>query len=955
MWKFWPPRGVVLFFLLLPAGIQAQITDQDIFLQAEGLWAENRLEPALERYRVVVDRNPASPLAPTAAWKIALGEIRLSRPEKALASLNQALNRYPQLENAQTRFWKAFLQLELKDVDQGIRGLEALWDNAEEIGPDYFYHLARARGLSGRWEEAIQAMETFRKKKGPSYLDTPQPQLLLAQYYNRTGREDLVPALETRETWDEESQARLLWEKSLAHWQTGNKAAAVDLWTTLSRGRTALTMPAYIRLFQHLEGENKTRETEELVKGAEGNLATEPGLLAELKTRLGIMQYRAGQVQDALEVLKQAVGVPGNKAAGLGALYLITEYEKQSQWKPALDLAQQILVSGQEPRELLLERSAVLNLKAENWKEALEALSLLPPSGGSPSLLRTYFRAYALDRSGKSQEAWDLLEATPRPDTQNPLLKSWLVLQASLEEKLGKSQALEATQYRLMLLEPTNSRYRLGTASAAFKAGRMEEVISILDGWERAVPDLKKSDPSAWARNRYLRGMTALKQKSPGRALRSLEEIIALGEFSGKQEILPYVLYYAGWSALKMEGADPGKALGYLKQLQTSYPRNEFRVPGLYWAGWAAMSLKDWTGAESWFRLLEKEKLTPETAQAPLYLARSLAMQNRLDAAMTLFQNLGRASPPTDLSAPALLEGADLLRRSGKPEAALSTWQEVHDRFPGSPQGDEALALVVETAFSAGDWSRTVTAATRYRNFYPKGAWKDRVLHQTATAQLSQGQSFAAALAWTELMESYPRSPFRSGALFETGQIYFRSGDYAQAAELWNRLKQEDPGAAALYSLDRRLQEVRLIREGASPVEGQMKALVNKNTPEGRTAQVDLGRYYLLQGRPEEGRKLLEEVQLWGDPEASAGAQYWLAEYWFRQGQPKTAGEAFLKVISFRPQNRDLTASSLFRAVQMSLLNRNPAQARQILGAMTANFPDSDWLIKAREALEAYK
>ena len=944
----------ILFLLSVSWGsfLHAQVTDQEIFLQGERLWQEGRIDAALERYQNLLSQNPMSPLAPSAAWKNTLGLIRLSRNEEAGRTLEAALIRYPQLNNVQAQFWKSYLLLESKKLDLALAGLEKLTSFSAEIGADFWYHLGRARALAGQWETALSALETFKVQKGRSYLESPQPQLLLAQIYNRTGRQVLIPTLEVAETWPEDSKQRLIWEKAEAFWTLGNKPGAAELWNGLILGTGSLTVSAYIRLFQYYETEKKTQELGRILAGAKLRLQNQPGLLAELQTRLGILYYQTGRLPEALKLLEESVSIDSNSAAGLGGLYLVAELEKSSQGVKALELTASLLARKQEPQDLLLEKMASLSLKVENYPEALKYYSLLAPTQGIQASNRAFFRAYALAKMGQPRAALDLLDPTLKPKEKN-LLLPWLSLQGQLENTLQLKPQAEETRKTLLLLDPSNPSIQIASISMALQKQDSREALNLLDSWDKAAPDLKTRNPGIYPQNRYLRSLALIGQKNFTRALSTLEDLLKISDFPKRSELLPYIYYYAGWSAFKLENSDTGKAFSYFSTLVKEFPKSEFIEKALYWGGWTAMSLKKWTEAETLFRQLMSSGKSQESLQAPLYLARCLEAQSKHNLALQAYLDLGRARPPGLWSAQALLEAALLKKTQNDLPGYLELLQETENRFPLSPQGEESLGKIVESAFDSKDWARTVSAAVQYRSHYPKGSGKDRVLHQSAAAQLALGQPYGAVLAWMELIENHKSSPFRGIALFETGQLYFTTGDYSLAKELWTRLKQEDPGTAATYNLDRRLQEVRLIQEGASETESKLKALVDLSTPEGRQAQVALARYYLLQGKQEEGKILLDQVQTKGDTQASASAQYWIGEYWFRRSQYKTAGEAFLKVLSYRSTDRDLTASSLYKAIQMTVLTKNPSQGRQILTALAANFPDSDWVVKAQELLEA--
>lgn len=941
----------VLMFLFLGGLLGAQISEQDLFQQAEQLWQQNRIESAVEGYKNLTATAPQSPLAPTAAWKTVLGLISLGKNEEAKTLLASTLSRYPQLRTPAAQFWQAYLLLEEGRLPEALAGLEALTPQADSIGPDFWYHLARARGRSGEDLRALEALEIFKKQKGPGFLDSPQPQLLLAQLYNRTGSEEKCIALESPASWPVESRQRLAWEQSLAYWTLEKKEPAVQLWKDLTSAEGPLRVSAYIRLFRYYEAEKKMTELEGVVTSSRRQLQNQPELRGELETRLGILYLQSGRANDGIPLLEGSVTVPGNAAGGLGALYLATAWESRQKIKEAYELIQKMVKDNLEPRDLLLDRSFILAAKSGLWGDVRALADRLPPVTGVQGTLRTFFKAYALDQAGAAPEALALLDATAPPEDKR-LLTPWLSLRHRLEVKLGQNQKARATAAQLAEVNPGDPRSQITGITAALEAQNAQGALARLNAWDRSSPDLKSTAPEFWVQNRYLRALALLENRSYPEALGILDELLKIPNLPRGQDLKPYLYYYAGWGALKGDKPNPARGLGYFSQLLKEFPSSPLKVSTLSWAGWSAMSLERWGEAEGYYREILRSSPGKDGPLAGLYLARSLEAQNKTGPALDQYLSLGRSSPPSAVSPQALLEAANLKKTQGDRSGFRQLLQETEDRFPRSASGEEALVRLVEEAFTAKDWPAAVQGASQYRSKYPQGTAKDRVLHQSATAQLALGQKFGAALAWKELIDQIPGSPFRASALFETGQIWFQSGDYLQAKEIWNKLKQEDPGAATTFQIDRRLQEIKLLQDGASETESRLASQASLSTPEGRLALVDWGRYLILQGRKEEGKGKLDQVLKVSDPSAGALAQYWTGEYWFRSGQYKQAGEAFLKVASFRSPDRDLTASSLYRAVQMTLLVGNPAQGRQIFNALSTNFPNSDWVLKARELLE---
>jgi TolA-binding protein len=191
-----------------------------------------------------------------------------------------------------------------------------------------------------------------------------------------------------------------------------------------------------------------------------------------------------------------------------------------------------------------------------------------------------------------------------------------------------------------------------------------------------------------------------------------------------------------------------------------------------------------------------------------------------------------------------------------------------------------------------------------------------------------------------------------------TAEIYISYRDYSKALNIYNEVLELYPEEAEAYDIDRKVTELRYLISGLSGKEAELKAVIEQNsstaTKTGREAMIELARLYLNeQEKYEQAYDLLKEVILFtDDKETHADAQYLLGEYYYREDQYISAGNEFLKAAMINPSDRDLIASSLFRAAEMMKYAGMKSDVRALVQRLEDNFPDSQWTAEARKLLE---
>jgi TolA-binding protein len=578
---------------------------------------------------------------------------------------------------------------------------------------------------------------------------------------------------------------------------------------------------------------------------------------------------------------------------------------------------------------------------AEKWYRRL-----IDSHPDSPRLVEAgYLLAYVKYRRGQYEDSYALAtEYLQKPDS-GQYRKELLRLRIVLLKRGGSYQEAAASlaEYVVQFPEDVLKNY--------------PKIIAEANAITAKLPALASTDPYAYLLTSYLRGLGLIAGKDYRGAIRDLESIRKdAAEKAGLSGILPYAGYYLGWAYVKSGSFD--RAAKTLDELAAAYPGHELSSKILFLAGWSRFNLAEYDRAADTYS--RAARIGPaDIAAKSLYLAaKSLFNAKKLAEALSAFQGILRASPPSPYADSAMFDAAGVLAEQGQTAKAAETYLSLTSTFPGSALAEDAMYRRAETYFDGGMFANAKTAFADYRTRFPKGRLVDAALYWGGESAMSAGENFGAVLLWGELIKGFPQSNLRGIAVRKSAEVYAEARDFSAALTLYTQLIAEYPEEARSSKADIAAERLHYQILGFGDREAELKATISRSTgTEKNAATLELARMYILSGekKVEEGYGMVKGLVASTDQEIAAQALALAGEYFYRKGDLVEASRQFVSAASKAALDKEAAASSLYRAAEMMKLAGRGDELLALVKRLTDNFPSSPWTVKARALTEAVK
>ncbi len=149
-------------------------------------------------------------------------------------------------------------------------------------------------------------------------------------------------------------------------------------------------------------------------------------------------------------------------------------------------------------------------------------------------------------------------------------------------------------------------------------------------------------------------------------------------------------------------------------------------------------------------------------------------------------------------------------RAAGNPQAAITTFQTLLDRYPNDPAFGEAWLEQGRTYFLSGDLPNAIRRYTELADQRPDVAEAAEALWRAGYLYSTQGETVAALATFDRLGREYPGTEWAQEGLFMGATMAYNAGDTATAAQLFGQLAATGSGelqAAAYLWIGRLYQQ----------------------------------------------------------------------------------------------------------------------------------------------------
>ena len=948
------PRYLLVFLLGLLAGLSvwAQDDGKEIFRQAENRFQEGRYDIALERYDELLRAYPYSDFAADAQFRRACIFYLQKRYQDSYNLFLRIERRYKTtVFFSRIPFWKGLALFELKDYSGAVRELDAFLktDPEAEAAERALLHKALAERNLGKPEAAAETLEKLLGRTDAKSRGYPLVLLASVCYerkdYPRIAKlAETYPAAELDVAWRDRFSL-LTAEASAA---LGDAGRAESLFRGLEGAEKDVAARAFLG---SLELHFKTKKAPEVVKllaRAEDKFPASPDLLQDLRARAGLFLYREGWDREALSFLQTVWEGRKAKRPPPEAVLALAELDRAAgKGEKAAEVLAEYLAGGTTPG-LALFRLGELEVELGRFKEAearLKAYLELSAAEPKPADLVSraiYGRAYALYRLGRYGEALSLAR-----DADGASGPRFLLLQAKLLALLDKKREAAAKYDAYLAIEPFNLTAASDLVRLLFALGEYKTVK------DKAGFYLKEGRAEGATRETlsYLAGMAELNLREYKEAARDLSSLT----FSA--DLLPYATFYSAWAYFRL--GDYGEALGRFTKSLKDTQVAELSSQAGYYAAWCAYSLGRYDEAAGFlgpYRTEGKDRAL--SARAVFLLAQTYLALGRTAEAREEYRRVFTNFSGTGQDDEARFEYAGLAAKLGDTGLAEKEYADFVRLYPASPLREAAFFKRGEVLYAAKRWADAEKAFSDYRSTFPSGKYSDAALYWGGLAAKEKGETFGALLLWDRLIDAYRDSPFRADVLRRSAESYASSGEYSKALGRYTELQNLYPQDATAFGVRRKMEELKLLKEGFTEREAVLTARINVSggaaTPAGRQALLELARFHVYEGKDvSKAAPLLAEVlgREKEDPASAAEAKYLQGELKRRNQDFAGAAALFLEAASSSGAVKDLVARALLRSAEMMVLSGRAAEARDLVDLLRKNFPASDWVKEGEKLL----
>jgi TolA-binding protein len=520
-------------------------------------------------------------------------------------------------------------------------------------------------------------------------------------------------------------------------------------------------------------------------------------------------------------------------------------------------------------------------------------------------------------------------------------------------------------------------------------------------GW--ALYHAGRLEEAAQAARQYLKQETATEDNSGmryllGNALQALQQygdaeqaFQTVREAAPESEYGRRALYKLAWVNYLQQ--DTENAREQVTAFLQAYPDNPLAGDAAFLLGTLEVEAGNYERAQQQFVLVAENH--PESSFGPEALFKSgecLMQLDLYDQAAGRFDQLLDQYPDSALAARGVLRSADAHLKAGNYEEAVRRYQQaLASEGLGAERGDAQyrLALAQQNAGAYGDAAATFKALLKDT---PDSSHAAEAHFRIAEHQLRDGRDPVQAIAAYEAaLEAAPEGPFAGRALRGLALARYEQQDLDQAADQFLRVMREYPetelNEQAYIWTGGHLAEADRWEDAQVAYESLLKTIPDYPNPErvlyriaeceakrGRTDEA-IGRYeavveaaptsskaleakfqmatlYDEKGDTEKALALYQEASTANLTDIAAKAHFRLGELYEGQEAWEKAARSYMRV-AILYLDETLSPKALYRAGQSFGKAGMSEQAQKAYQEIVSDFPESDVVTQARDALAA--
>ncbi len=963
----------VLAFLAVAVAAFPQVSERDIFLEAETRYRNQDYELALERYDSLIRQFPRSQFLPDAQFKKAVSLYRLGRYNESYRLLQRVEARFRSTRYLPfVPFWKGVVQYYRGETEASISEFERfLRAPQDDVHSQALLYKALGETALDRTDAAIATLERLVERTDRLTAEAYAVSLLMTLYV-QNGRYRAVRDLYERIDVDEVAagiRPSIRVSAAEAFFAGDEYDISRDLFNELRGAPIDIAAVAFQRLFQIAQITGREDDLNDILRDAEVRLAGRTDILKEFWFRVGLESYERRRFELAELYMRRVWDLRrSEEVPGAAALYLAELLHNRGETAVAITVLTEALELGLDEPEKTLFRLGGLHIALGQWSEAISRFGEFQAAFPASDLAgqAAYHLAFSHNKMGDRTSALGVIDRVFSEGRGGAYTSDLLRLKANIQRRAGDVAGALVTLQDYLPLNRADLDARIEQLTLVFQQERYPRVVELGAELAADFPNLAESNRRHYATIGYLVGLAHIVERQYTTAIPYLERIdpdlVASDEFVGDiAAMYPYALYYRGWAYYR--AAEYERTVTYLTRLITVEPTHALAPRAAYIAGWSSYSLGRFDEAEELLRRIRSWDVPAALrTEADFLLGQTLLAAGSLREAMVEFRSIFLDHPRSEFADDAMYEYAGILVRLDRLDDAVEQYFVLYERYPDSPLAEEGLYRRGEILLNDGRYSAARDAFFEYRTRFPDGRLVHASLYWGGIAAFELNEESGAILLWERLITQHRDSPFRPEAMNRTALAYERGGELRNALNTLAELSSAYPDYVEDFDVRDRMDRLVLRIGGLNEREAELWVRAEREnyaqTTDGRHAILELGRLILFEGTGSTINEnlviqMLQETagRASDDPAAGAQAMYLLGEFLYRRDDFERASTVFLEAAATHPDDRDLVALSLYRASEMLKLSGRDESARELLRRLERDFPTSEWTREAQRLL----
>ncbi len=936
---------------------------QSLFNEAESRYLKGDYPLSLKLYEELIQGYPLSKYVPEAVFRTAVIHVYTGDYAEAEKGFSTIETRYSYSGFASfVPFWRGVVYYREKRYSEAVTVLtEFLSSGMKEYRKDAIVYKARSEY---ELSDIRGAAETLGLLKKESYRFDNDPSLfsfyvyILEQNGDYTDVISLINSVPF-ENWESVYRERVELSLAESYYKTGESDKAEKIYSSIITAQPDIASVGLIRLFTLYK--NNIEKQKEILSKAQVVLAGYPDLIDNFYVHIGIESYKQGDYDIAGSYLGRVWKrlKPGSREY-LVPLYLSLIKARKNDLSGAESILEDYLKDGGVRNEEILYTLSDFYLKDRKWASAEKLLSEIMTSYGDSGLYSStaWLYSFSLYNQKKYSGSLAVIESVLSKGRGGSLTDTFLRLKSKVYMGMGRKKDALSVLSEYIPLHPGNVNAKLDYIILSFQLSRYGNLLKMYDLLKQDVKDNAPDKQSPVLLSSYIAGITLIGEKKIDEGISVLKAIDKKYLLENNLEsIYPYVAYYIGWGYYLK--SDYPETVRWMKIVFEKYPESVLVPNSLYIAGWASYLKGNYGSAAEFFAGYSRAAGEKNKGRGLYYYGKSMMAADNLDKAELIFQNIYKTMPEDRYADDALYMHARILEKLGKTGDAVLMYRKLFENYPRSTLAEEGLYKTGELYFEAGEYSKARKAFYTYRSRYPGGKLVDASLYWGGVCAIKMGEKYGALLLWEKLVNSYPDSSFRSEVLRKVAAIYSEEGEYSKALEYYSEYVISYPKDSDVSRINAEIEKLKLLSSGLGEREASLLVTIKRktlNSPEGRSAAIELAGLYLYNDKSkwDDAYNLLTKVAAMKDWDkvSAAKAQFYIGEYYAKKYQYKKAAEAFIEAVKINPGDKDLSAISIYRAAENSVLAKDRATAEKMINLLNLKFPSSQWSLDNRKLLK---